>query len=398
MALDTTIPSKEDLHQKFIDTAQSIAPELTDDSEGSIFDTVAGVTALAVSELMNKSVEHFSKTFFETAHGSEITGGADDLQTLAVDHFGDKFARPQATKSTGVVAFSRPTAAFGNVTIPVGTIVKTLPNANGESQRFETTAAVLLTGTTINASVRAIEAGTAGNVNPSTVQIIESTLLDSTITVNNVAAFAGGAPAENDADYLVTIKDLIETLRGATKAAIEAQAKTVAGVVTATAIEEMTPVIEYDIANDQIMPGALFFRIPFPTLYIADANGTASPTLIDDVKTAIKEVRALGVGIQVLGATQFLLSWIANMTLNPFGANFAELSVDPTKIEDSMREYLAKLPIGTGFDRNLARSHILSIWGAAGTNDLTDFQTSTPSGNITATAVTKIIPNNVEIA
>jgi hypothetical protein len=156
-------------------------------------------------------------------------------------------------------------------------------------------------------------------------------------------------------------------------------------------------VIEWDVGLEAPKVGELFFRIPKASLYIADANGTASSLLISDVTTAIDPVRACGVEIQIFGATPLVLNWSASFTLNPSGPNYAILSSDPQLVLDSMSEYLSKLPIGTGFSRVLANNAIFTQWGPSGTGDLTSFQTVTPVGDVAASAVTKIVPGTLGI-
>lgn len=390
------VKSFQELYDEFIGELQAQAPQLTDTHEGSIIDVMAGVTATAVSELSRITVDEFAKTFFSTAHGPEVTGGPDDLETLAVDHFGDSFARPEATKATGTVTFSRPTAAAGNVTINEGTIVKTAPNANGVSQRYEVVATVTMTGTSINASVRAVVAGIDGNALANKVNVIETTLTDNTIVVNNSSAFAGGEPTQTDAEYRETIRLLIETLRGATLSAIESKALTVDGVENATAIEFKQFVNEIDISTLNLVGD--YFAIPRVKLYIADANGTASGALITDVQTAVDTTRAAGVRVEVVAAVALLQDWIAAITLNPSGPNFATLQTDTTMITDDMTKYIQDLAIGADFIRADAEAYIMALWGPSGTDDLTDFSTTTPTGEVSVAANQKLIPDDVSIA
>jgi hypothetical protein len=389
------IKSTQELYDIFVTAAQDQADDLTDTEEGSLFDILAGVTAHAVNECNELILDEFRKTFFRTAHGPEITQGADDLQNLAVDHFGDDFARPEASNAQAVVTFSRPTSDAGAVAIPADTIVKTAPNANGVAQRFKTLIAVTLTALTVNASVEALEAGEEGNVEAGEINEIESTLLDSTITVSNASPATGGAPEEDDATYRETIRNLITSIRGATKAAVEAKALTVSGVETATAIETLKAVIEYDIANDAMLGS--FFRIPYVSLYIADANGTADDALVASVREAVDNVRAAGVQVNIFGATALTVNWTASMTLNPAGPNFSTLSEDTTLIKDSMESYINALAIGSDFVRADAEDAIMAIWGPSGTNDLTDFATSIPSGDVSIAASEKAIAGTMEI-
>lgn len=392
----TTVPSQQDLYDLFKNEVQAVNPDLTDFEEGSKLDSLGGGFSTAGQEVVKLIIDQFAKTFLDTAHGPEVTGSTDDLEILAVDHFGDSFARPAAEPAVGVVNFTRPTSGAGNVTINAGTIVKTKKDSNGKEQRFATEATVVMTGLSINASVEAVEPGTEGNVQNGTVIVIETALTDPTVVVTNAATFTGGEAEDTDAEYREFIRRKIETLRGATKAAIEAAALNVAGVETATSIEDAIAVKEWDIGGNATV-GA-YFRIPRVRLFIADANGTASQALIDNVDDAVFPVRACGVRIETIGATALSVSWTASIVLNPSGPSFTEFSSDPQRIVDSMAKYLNDLAIGTGFDRGLAKLAIMAIWGQSGTDDLTDFNTNIPSGNISATATDKIIAGTVAIA
>ena len=393
----TELLSQEDLIELFRNEAQLQNPNLTDFSDGSSNNAFAGIAAVAVRELQKIVIQKFNTTFISTAQGAETSPNqTDDLEILATDHFGDNFSRPEASKSSGVVTFSRPTTGAGNVTIPVGTIVKTTQNANGEEERFTVTAEVTMTGLTINASVEAVEAGSSGNVNANTVTVIESSLTDATVTVDNTLAFVGGDEEADDSEYREFLRNNIEVIRGATATAIQAAALNVPGVEFATPVESIMAVIEWDIGGSTTIGS--FFRIPRVQLYIADANGTASAALIALVEAAIEGVRAAGVKINTLGATALPTDWTAAITLNPGGPNFATLSTDTSMITDSMAQYINDLPIGTGFNRALANLAILAIWGPSGTNDLTGFLTSVPSGDVAATAVDKLIPGTMSIS
>ena len=391
----STIKSQQQLYDEFITELQNQAPSLTDTHDGSQIDVIAGVVSFALSEISRLTIDEFRKTFFDTANGPEVTGGPDDLETLAVDHFGSNFTRPAASSSTGVVTFSRPDSDDGDCIIPAGTVVKTQPNADGEAQRFETETEVTMTGLSINATVNAIVPGTDGNVADDTVVVIEDALTDSSIEVTNGLSFIGGAEEETDVQYRETIRNRLVALTGATLGAIEGAALEVAGIETATAIENEMVVIEYDIATSSPVDGVGYFRIPNVILYIADANGTADAELIAAVKAAIAPVRAAGVRVDVQAATALVFNWTGSIVLNPAGPNYAELSIDAQAIIDSMIDYLADMAIGDDFIRTTANAAIFAIWGPSGTDDLVSFTTSTPSGDVAVDNAEKIIPGTV---
>lgn len=389
--MTTTVLTQQEFYDIYKNEVTGQAPEFTDFSVGAIHDIIAGALSIAVNEVTELIVSEFMKTFFALAEG-------EDLDKLAVDHFGDSFARPDASFATGVATFSRPNTDAGNVSILAGSIIKTKKNASGEEIRFKTDATVVLTGLTISVNITAMIPGVSGNVNATNINVIETALTDASVTVNNSADMAGGKEKLSDEEYREFIKARILSLAGATEAAIVGAALSVPGVAFAKPITLERVVIDYDIANDQILPGSTFFRIPYPVLYIADASGNSSPSLIESVRQAILLVRAAGVRIEVRGAVSSDLDWTASLTLNGSGPNYAELSTDLTKIKDSMSAYInEQLAVGQGFNRASANAYILSIWGAAGTNDLTSFSTSIPSGNVSIAVNEKLIAGTMDI-
>lgn len=368
------------------------AGKFNDTNEGSTLDTFAGATAFLASEAQRIVLDQFAKTFFDSAGGPEETGGSDDLQILAVDHFGDDFERPQASESSGIVTFSRLTSAAGNVVITSGTIVKTRKNASGQEFTFETTQGVTLTGLTIDAPIQATIGGTAYNVTAGAISLVGTALTDPTITVTNSQAIGGGSDAYTTPQYRDFIRFKIMSSRQSVTASIEAAAKTVPGIVYATATERNMPVIEYDIATALQKVGAIYFRIPFAVLYVAGSAGGASNAQILLIKTAINNVRAYGVPIAVLGAQATSVSWTISVVLNSSGPNYAAFfSGDFTLIKDSMAEYMALLPIGDEFDKAAATTTLLNTWGPLGTNDVVSLSTSQPGASIAGVQGQKLI-------
>lgn len=395
--------SQQELYDLFITTLQNECPQLTDTLAGSIDDGLGGTYSIAAQELQRYITVAFNKTFFSLAGGPDETGGPDDLQTLAVDHFGDSFSRPQAVAAVDVASFSRPAGShtiYGAVLIPAGTIVKTEVDANGNAQRYSTNADVTLTnsgtgaGVLITVGITAVVAGAAGNAAAGAIDSIESSLNDPTIVVTN-AGNASGVDAQDTPTYRQTILNLITTLRAAVLVTIEAAALNVAGVVTASALEVETPVTLYNVATQGPQRANDWFYIPLCTLYIADGSGTANSSLLALVKAAVDPVRAYGVFINYIGATAVPINWTAAITLNPSGPNFSKLSADTTLIKNSMRSYLSGLGSGVSFVRTTANAAMLALWGPAGSNDLTAFTTTIPTGDVTMTPSQVAIPGTI---
>lgn len=399
--MTTTVKSQQEFYDQYKDEVLGLANELTDFSEGSMHDIIGGAFSTCLNELSELIISEFTKTYFSLATGTEAQGGqgnVDDLEKLAVDHFGDSFARPDAVSSTGSVTFSRPNTDGGDVFIAIGTVVKTEKDANGEEIRYQTTESGTMTGTSLDLNIEAIDSGIEGNVSASKIVVIESTLSDPTVTVNNDDPTAGGTNELQDPDYREFIKNKIVSLAGATEAAVKGAALAVSGVASVELTTEERAVIDYDIGNDEILAGATFFRIPYPIMYIADADGNSSAALIQSVKDAIFSVKAAGVQIDVKGAVAVSFNWTASLTLDAGGPNYAELSTDLTKIIDTMTEYVnTVLGIGDSFNKADANAYVLSVWGSGGTGDITAFSTSVPSGNVSVDADEKLIANTITI-
>jgi len=273
----------------------------------------------------------------------------------------------------------------------------TAANAAGQKTRFLTTADVTMTGLSITAQVACDTPGSAGNVSASAIVSIQSTLTDNTITVTNGANISGGADKYNDAQYRAYILNKLQSLKGATLAAIKATVLTVAGVAVATPFEKLMTVIEYDIGTGLPKVGASYFNIVIGSVYIADSNGAASSTLVASAQAAIDSVRAAGTNITAIGAAAVSQAWTASVTLNAGGPNFSTFQTDKTKILNTMSQYIANLPIGTGFNRAAAQTAIMAIWGPTGTNDITAFTTSAPIGDVAITATQKLTPGTMSL-
>lgn len=139
------LSSQQQFYQIFMSAVTGKLPNITDWLDGSIMDGLAGGYSLAGMELQRQTILSFNKTFIGLANGPEVTGGSDDLQTLAVDHYGTEFARPEAVAATDTQTFMRPNNTFGSCDVPIDTTVQTSPDANGAVQQYQTDADVELT-------------------------------------------------------------------------------------------------------------------------------------------------------------------------------------------------------------------------------------------------------------
>jgi len=129
---------------------------------------------------------------------SVLTAEGDALSAIVLSMLPS--GRQAGTRATGVLVFSRPTAAPSDITIPAGTICAAV-NDDGTLEQFQTTEEVTLGAgdTQAYADATAIVAGTAGNVSTGLVTIIRTPIVG-IATCTNDAAFAGGTDQESDTD------------------------------------------------------------------------------------------------------------------------------------------------------------------------------------------------------
>lgn len=84
--MTTTVKTQGEFYDLYKNEVSGLAGELTDFSEGSMHDILAGAISTGLNELSELIISEFMKTFFGLAEG-------EDLEFLAIDHFGDDFDR-----------------------------------------------------------------------------------------------------------------------------------------------------------------------------------------------------------------------------------------------------------------------------------------------------------------
>lgn len=382
--------SKQDFYALYKSTVQAADPDhdqLSDWSDGSINDMLAGACAVIGAELQFRIVEQFNKTLFANAEGAE-------LDELVEDHFGEEFARTGDVKAVGVAKFTRSSSLIEE-TVDAGTIIETTTPIGGTATQFETDIDLVLgVGVTSGyVTITAKVAGSAGNVDAGEITTINPPLAGFTVT--NETETAGGDEELSDSEYLGHVGDLISTLRGGTDTGIEAKIRSVPGIEKASVHTTFQAVKNWNIAGGAVEGSA--YTIVVSKAYIADANGTGNDALVALAEEAVAAEKAAGVNILVIAASAQSMDWTAAFTLNVSGPNFAALSADPEPIAQTMRDYIENLGIGDDFVRATANAYVLSKWGPSGSNDITTFTTSVPSGDVSTGANVKLIAGTMEL-
>ena len=391
----TRVLTPQEYFEIYRNSVRSQDSDLTDFNQGSMLDILGGAFALAANELAELMLYEFRKTYIATAEGA-------DLENLATDHFGPRFVRPQGSRATVELTFSRPEEG-DPVTIPIDFVISTEQDANGETITFETLEQKTLIDTTATVQARAVDIGPSGNVAENKLTIMETSLTDQSVVVTNNEPAAGGSDAETDEEYRETIQKLITSLSGATKAALEGALLSSPSIRFVSLIERQLPAIEYDIGQGQIATDERgnqkrFFYLPEPIAYVADENGESSTEMIKEAIRIIAPVRACGVRITVLGATTSDVNFTAAIVLSATGPKRSELATNPEPIVETMRDFINKIPIGEGFSRSDASAFVIAVWGEQGTGDLAQFTVTEPRVNIAGKEGVKLLPGQVKIA
>ncbi len=246
------------------------------DVAGSDLNLILGAMSLMGEEISAQLASCLEALFSDTASG-------DALDRLAADRYG--LTRLGATPSTVALTFSRVSFAAGAGTIPAGTRVQTPAGT-----QFATDADLAFGGTDLTGSVTAtaLIVGPDSNVAPGQITGIVDSLFDPIITVTNPSWSAGGTDVETDPNFRGRIRSFFSALRRGTIGAIEFGARQVAGVSVVKAIE---------LDNTEGDPTGVV------QLIIGDANGNASPTLLQQVRDEELLWRAGGIPVFVLGGT-----------------------------------------------------------------------------------------------
>lgn len=247
------------------------------DTLGSDADIFIGSQSFVADAQTRQTAAGIASLLYGSARG-------DDLDRLVLDRNGgvgnEAAARKGAAAALVDLRFSRATVAAGSGSLPIGTRVAT--DTGVEYVVTETVAFGASTLVVEPVIARAVSAGKAFQVGANNLRNIRGPKFDSTIQVTNPLAAAGGEDREGDGEYVGRARDFWRTQRRGILAAIELGARSVPGIASAQAVEELTPLAQ---------PARVV------RLYIADSSGVASRPLGAAVVRAVTEWRAAGIAV-----------------------------------------------------------------------------------------------------
>ncbi len=181
----------EELYSDWLDFISSRDPLLKDTSVATFNSILAEAVACEFwifLQLLKQKVKD----------SSVLTAEGDALSKIVLSMLPG--GRQAGTRATGVILFTRPSAAPSDITIPAGTICAA-SSGTGSLIEFATDEAVVLAAGQTSAYVEAtaISAGSAGNVSAGTIQTIRTPVLGIS-SCSNDAPFTGGTDQESDTD------------------------------------------------------------------------------------------------------------------------------------------------------------------------------------------------------
>lgn len=257
-----------------------------------------------------------------------------------LDRYGfDKYQLPRKGASVALVTvrFFRTSITGGGGAVVVGTKLVSLTGVE-----YVTTTTAIFAAASLEATceARAVLAGKEYQVGANQIRKIDkpSSLFDPSLQVNNDDKAAGGEPVEEDDDYRNRIRNFWTTARRGTRPAIEFGALTVAGVVSAQAVE----------AIDSLSRPARVVR-----LCIADSSGVASSAMGAAVRTQLEEYRACGIAVVVDLSIPDIVSIVLKLV---FGAN-----VDTTTLTETIRNAVVSYVNTLAVNEVLSRGSLFAL-------------------------------------
>ncbi|MBZ6386809.1 baseplate J/gp47 family protein [Pantoea piersonii] len=320
------IKSFTELVREQVTTLQARAAKLTDLSTGSILralvESNAGV-AMWIQQLIVK--------LLVTTRAATCSG--EDLDSWMAD-FG--FRRLSAVQATGIVTFSRFTAAEPafirtgtRITTTDGSqayaVVEDLTSAAWDASQGGYTIARGVVSLTV--PVRADTAGAAGNAQAGTVTVIVGSIPYVDFVMNN-APFTGGKDAEQDDAFRARFVLWIASLSKSTRAAAGYALSSIQAGVTYTLTENTT--------YEGLAKPGYFYAV------VDDGSGEPSDSFIEQACTAVEAVRGFTVSFGVFRPVKRL----ANVTLTVITDASADHAAVVRLVQAAIRTYINSLSLG----------------------------------------------------
>jgi len=305
---------------------QGAAASLLDLTVGSVLRAILEANASVALWLQWLIVQVLATTRLATSTGADCDSfGAD---------FG--FTRLPAVAASGQVTFSRFTPSVAAL-VPVGTQVSAVGNGQGfvvvadagnaaysaANNGYQLAAGIA----SVTATVAALVPGSAGNVQPGAISVVNSAIAGVDV-VSNALALTGGMDAESDAAFRARFGNYLASLSRATAQAI--------GSAIAAIQQGLSFVITENINQDGVTQMGHF------VVTVDDGSGNPPASLLATVQQAVNAVRPVGSSFAVQGPVVVP----ANVAVTLVTANTAVHAAAIGSVAVAIENYIAALPVG----------------------------------------------------
>jgi len=316
---------------------------ITNLNPGSVIRTILETIAKAMSDLYQLIHTVTRAGFIQTADGKWLDLKVRELGLL----------RKQGQKASGYITFYRNEVKDENITIPAGTIVKTVKDSEGVEYRFKTIEEVILPAgeTEVFTLMEAIEQGSNYNVGKETIVKMTTHIAGIDGVVNkSVNLGAGvrswqvtvGTDIETDEDFRTrAIYRWDELGVGGTADAYRSWALSVAGVKSVQILDDFP-----------FGPGTV-------GLVIAAENGIPTPELLQQVHDTVKTRKPLTASVHVLSPN--VKSVDIEISLQRFSS--FELDDVETRVRQKLLNMNTKLLIGEHLILSRMVADIMEVGG-----------------------------------
>jgi uncharacterized phage protein gp47/JayE len=257
---------------------QASSRQLLDLSVGSVLRAILEANASVGLWMQWLIVQVLQPTRASTSTGADLDSWMADFS----------LTRLPAAAATGIVTFSRFTP-LAPALVPAGALVRTSDGAQTYSVVIDTSLPgfssdqngyVLPSGVaSLDIPVIATSAGSAGNVQAASVNLV-ATAIPGIDAVTNAVAFQNGLDAETDIAFRTRFANYLDSRSRATPAAI------------GYAIGSVQQGLQYTIQENRDATGAW---VPGQfVITVDDGSGVPSTTLLDTVHAAVEAVRPIG--------------------------------------------------------------------------------------------------------
>lgn len=305
---------------------QGAAASLLDLTVGSVLRAILEASASVALWLQWLIVQVLATTRLATSTGADCDSfGAD---------FG--FTRLPAVAASGQVTFSRFTPSVAAL-VPVGTQVSAVGNGQGfvvvadagnaaysaANNGYQLAAGIA----SVTATVAALVPGSAGNVQPGAISVVNSAIAGVDV-VSNALALTGGMDAESDAAFRARFGNYLASLSRATAQAI------------GSAIAAIQQGLSFVITENINQAGAT--QMGHFVVTVDDGTGNPPASLLATVQQAVNAVRPVGSSFAVQGPVVVP----ANVALTLVTANSAVHAAAIARVAAAIENYIAALPVG----------------------------------------------------